>query len=235
MIAIAKKELRGYFFAPIGYVFLGIMLLIFGFFYEQVLGMQSSGYIPMVYSTAFTWMMLILLPLITMRTFSEEIRNKTDQGLLTAPVGVFSIVFGKFLAAFLMFTIGILASLIPAVVISFIGSPDWPRILCTILGALLCGTAFIAIGNFISSLTQSQVVSAIATFGISLVLLLVGDLSTTVNNDVLAKILNWISFNARFQPFTNGIFNVTSMIFFLSVAAVFLFLTARKLESKRWS
>jgi ABC-2 type transport system permease protein len=235
MIAIAKKELRGYLYAPIGYVFLGVMLLILGFFYYQVLGTQSSGYIPMVYSISFTWMMLILLPLITMRSFSEEIRNKTDQGLLTAPVGVFSIVFGKFLAAFLMFTIGILASLIPAVIISFMGSPDWPRILCTIVGALLCAAAFIAIGNFISSLTQSQVVSAIATFGVSLVLDLVGSLSTTVNNDVLAKILNWISFDARFQPFTNGIFNVTSMVFFLSVAAVFLFLTARKLESKRWS
>jgi ABC-2 type transport system permease protein len=235
MIAIAKKELKGYFLAPIGYVFMGVTLLFFGLYYQQVLGAQSSDYIPMVYSTLFVWVTLILLPLVTMRTFSEEIRNKTDQGLLTAPVNVFSIVFGKFLAAFLMFAIVMLATLIPAVIITFMSSPDWPRILCTILGALLCGAAFIAVGNFISSLTQSQMVAAIATFGISLLLLLVGSLSSTVNNETLAKILNWISFDARFQPFTNGIFNVTSMVFFLSIAAVFLFLTARKLESKRWS
>ena len=235
MIAIAKKELKAYFLAPIGYVFLGVMLLIFGFFYQQVLTTQSSDYIPMVYSSVFIWIMLILLPLITMRSFSEEIRNKTDQGLLTAPVSVFSIVFGKFLAAFLMFGIGLLASLIPAVIISFMASPDWPCILCTIVGALLCGGAFIAIGNFISSLTQSQMVAAIATFGVSMLLLLVGSLSSSVSNEALASVLNWVSFNSRFQPFTNGIFNVTSMVFFLSVAAVFIFLTARKLESKRWS
>ena len=235
MSAITKKELKSYFLSPVGYVFMGVMLLLFGFFYAQVLAGQSSDYIPDVYSSVFVWVMMILLPLITMRTFSEEIRNKTDQGLLTAPVGVFSIVFGKFLASFLMFAVTMALSLIPAVIITFLSSPDWPRILCTFLGSLLCGAAFIAIGNFISSLTQSQMVAAIGTFGVSMFLLLIGSLSSSVNNPALQKVLNWLSFNARYQPFTNGTFDISSMVFFLSIVAVFVFLTARKLESKRWS
>ena len=235
MSAITKKELKGYFLSPIGYVFLGVMLLMFGFFYTQVLAGQSSDAILDVYSSAFVWVMMILLPLITMRTFSEEIRNKTDQGLLTAPVGVLSIVFGKFFAAFLVFAIAMVASLIPAVIITFMASPDWPRILCTLVGSLLCGAAFIAIGNFISSLTQSQMVAAIATFGVSMLLLLIGSISSSVTNTGLQNVLNWLSFNSRYQPFTKGVFNISSAVFFLSIVAIFAFLTARKLESKRWS
>ncbi len=234
MSAIAKKELREYFFSPIGYVILGVMLLLFGFFYSQVLFSQTTDLIPYIYNMLLSWIMVILIPLITMRTFSEEIRTKSDQGLLTAPVGVFSIVFGKFLAAFLMFAISLTATLIPAVIITFFSSPDWPRILCTYIGVLLCGIALIAIGVFISSLTQSQIVAAIATFGISMLLMLIGNLGNNVSAS-LQNVLNWISFQSRFQPFSNGILNIGSLVYFVSVAAVFLFLTARKLESRRWN
>ncbi len=229
------KELKGYYLSPIGYVFSGVLLLFFGFYYFQVMMTLSSSYIPSIYSMLFTWCMMILLPILTMRSFSEEIRNKTDQGLLTAPVGVFSIVFGKFLAAFLVFAIALAASLIPAVILSFFSDPDWIQIFGTILGSLLYGAAMISIGIFISSLTQSQMVAAIATFGVSLLLLLLGGFSSSVNNEFLANFLSWISFDSRYQPFTRGIFSVSGLVFFLSVVAVFTFLTARKLESKRWS
>ena len=234
MKAICKKELRGYYLSPIGYVFTGVLLFFFGLYYYQVLLSLSSSFITYVYSSLFTLCMMILLPILTMRSFSEETRNKTDQGLLTAPVGVFSIVLGKFLAAFLVFAVAMVASLIPAVVISFFSSPDWPKILGTLLGSLLYGAALIAIGIFISSLTQSQMVAAIATFGVSLLLLLVGNLSSSVTNPFLSGLLSWISFDSRYQPFTKGIFNLSSVVFFLSVVAVFAFLTARKLESRRW-
>ncbi len=235
MMAIAKKELKGYFLSPIGYVFLGVLFLMFGFYYYEVLLSQVSSLIPQVYSMLFIWIELILLPLITMRSFSEEIRNKTDQGLLTAPVGVFSIVFGKFLAAFFMFAIAMTATLIPAVVITFFSSPDWATIFGTYLGTLLCGAAFLSIGIFISSLTQSQIVAAISTFGVTLLLLLMGQLSSSVSNTALANFFTWISFDTRYQKFTKGILDIPSIVFFLSVVAVFTFLTARKLESKRWS
>lgn len=233
MKAIAKKELRSYFLSPIGYVFVGVILLLFGFYYYQVLRIGSSSYIPQVYATLFIWSMM-LLPILTMRSFSDEMRNHTDQGLLTAPVGVGAIVFGKFLAAFLVFAIAMVLSLIPVVIISFFASPDWATILGTVFGSLLYGAAMIAIGVFISSLTQSQVVAAVATFGVSIFLLVINQMSSLVTNTFFSGVITWISFDSRYQPFAKGILNLSSIVFFLSVIAVFWFLTARKLESKRW-
>lgn len=235
MTAIAKKELKGYFTSPIAYVFMGVSLLLFGFYYYQILQLQISSYIPDIYSSIFLWCMMIILPILTMRSFSEEMKNKTDQGLLTAPVGVFAIVFGKFLAAFLVFFITMALSLLPAVVITFYGSPDWATIFSTFVGSVLCGAAMIAIGVFISSLTQSQIVAAIATFGVSMLLLVLGSVTGSMSSNVFTNLLNSIVFSSRYQAFTNGVFDVSGIVFFLSVTAVFIFLTARKLESKRWS
>lgn len=234
MRAIAKKELRSYFLSPIGYVVVGAILFLFGYYFWQVMRMQMSSFIPQIYGTMFIWCMMII-PIVTMRSFSEEIRNKTDQALLTAPVGVGSIVFGKWLAAFAVFAIPVVGSLVPVVVISFFSSLDWAVVLGTIVGSLLYGAAMISIGIFISALTQSQIVAAIATFGISILLLVINQLSDVISSSAFKQLINWVSFDARYQPFTKGIFNVSSIVFFLSVVAVFGFLTARKLESKRWS
>ena len=234
MKAIAKKEFRSYFFSPVAYVFIGVILLLFGFYFYQVLRIGASSYITDVYGTMFIWSMMFL-PILTMRSFSEELRNHTDQGLLTAPVGVGSIVFGKFLAAFSVFAIAMLLSLVPVAIIALFSSPAWAEIIGTVIGSLLYGAAMIAIGVFISSLTQSQIIAAIATFGVSILLLVVNQLSGLVSGSFVSGVLNWISFDTRYQPFTKGIFNISSIVYFLSVVAVFVFLTARKLESKRWS
>ncbi len=233
MIAITKRELKSYFFSPIGYVCVGVLLALYGFYYSQVLMLQSSSYIATVYGTMFMWSMMII-PIITMRSFSEEMRNKTDQALLTAPVSVTAIVMGKFLAAFGVFAIATLGSLVPAVVIGMFSAPSWAMIFGNALGALLYGAAMISIGVFVSSLTQSQIVAAIGTFGISIILLVMDQLSGVINNPIAAKVIGWISFNSRYTPITKGSFEVSSIVFFLSVVAVFVFLTARKLESKRW-
>ena len=234
MRAITRKELRSYFSSPIGYVCISVLLALYGYYFYQVLMLRSSSYIPSVYSTMFIWSMMII-PIITMRSFSEEIRNKTDQALLTAPIGVTSIVGGKVLASISVYAIAIAGSMIPVVIIGFFSAPSWPLIFGNVLGSLLYGAAMIAIGVFISSLTQSQIVAAIGTFGISIILLVVDQLSSVVSNAVLVKVIGWVSFNTRYQPFTKGIFDISSIVFFLSVIAVFVFLTARKLESKRWS
>jgi len=134
-----------------------------------------------------------------------------------------------------VYAIAIAGSMIPVVIIGFFSAPSWPLIFGNVLGSLLYGAAMIAIGVFISSLTQSQIVAAIGTFGISIILLVVDQLSSVVSNAVLVKVIGWVSFNTRYQPFTKGIFDISSIVFFLSVIAVFVFLTARKLESKRWS
>jgi ABC-2 type transport system permease protein len=231
--AIAKKELKSYFLSPIGYVFVGVILFLYGLYFYQVIRIGSSSYLPDVYGTMFFWSMAFL-PILTMRSFSDEIRNRTDQGLLTAPIGVGSIVFGKFLGSFCVFAITMGLSLIPVVIISFFGSPDWATIIGTIIGALLYGAAMISIGIFISSLTQSQIVAAISTFGVSILLLVINQIGNLVTNSAVSTFLTWISFRTRYQPFTNGIFNFSSVVFFLSIVTVFVFLTARKLESRRW-
>ena len=236
MAAIFKKELKSYFSSPIGYVVVAVLLALYGFFYYVTLLYRSSSYISsMVYSNMFMWSMMII-PIITMKSMSDDKKNKTDQALLTAPVGVTSIVMGKFLAAFAVYAIAMVASLIPALIISlFATSMSWGSVLGTFFGSLFYGAAMISIGVFISSLTESQIIAAIGTFGISIFLILVDQLGTVVGGTIFQTILNWISFNARYQPFTNGTFSIPSLVFFISVVAVFVFFTARKLESKRWS
>ncbi|WP_050696935.1 ABC transporter permease [Anaeromassilibacillus senegalensis] len=235
MTAIFKKELRSYFTSPVGYVCAAVLFALYGFYYYSVMLVGSTYYIAAgVYSSMFIWSMMIL-PILTMRSFSEEQKNKTDQALLTAPVGTGSIVLGKFLASAAVYGIIMLGSLVPAVVLSFFSAPNWALIAGTVFGSFLYGAAMLAIGIFISSLTQSQIVAAIGTFGVSILLVIVDQFSGMAGNETAAKILNWLSFNSRYTPFTNGIFNFASIVFFLSVAAVFLFLTARKLESRRWN
>ncbi len=235
MKALYKKEMKSYFYSPIGYVVVGLMLFVFGlYFWLGVLRSYSSSYIPQVYQAMLIWFMMII-PIITMKSFSEEIHNKTDQGLLTYPIGVGTVVMAKFFAAMSVFAIAILGSLIPVVIMSFFSSPAWPQILGTVLGTLLYGAAMVSIGIFISSLTKSQIIAAMGTFGVSILLLLIDSMASSIHVTFLANLLGWISFTSRYQPFANGILNISSIVFFLSVTAVFTFLTARKVESKRWS
>lgn len=234
MRAIAKRELKAYFISPIGYACIAILLALYGYYFYQVMMLRSSSYIQSVYSTMFVWSMMVI-PIITMRSFSEEMRNRTDQALLTAPVGVTSIVIGKFLAALAVFAIAMAGTLIPVAVIGLYSSPSWALIFGTLLGTLLYGAGMIAVGVYISSLTQSQIVAAISTFGVSILLMVVDQLNGLITNANVTKVINWVSFDTRFQPFTKGILDVSSIVFFLSVAAIFIFLTARKLESRRWS
>ena len=234
MTAIWKRELKSYYYSPIAYVFMGVILFLFGIYFWQVVMSGSSYYMTQVYSIMFTWCMLFL-PALTMKTFSEERKNKTDQALLTAPVSVTSIVWGKFLSAFCVYLFTMLITLVPVFIICAFSDPSWQLIFGNIVATLLYGAAIIAIGVFISSLTESQIVALVATVGVSILLMLVDSFSGLVDNVVFQTIVNWISFQSRYTPFTNGIFNVSSVVFFLSVVVVFNFLTARKLESRRWS
>ncbi len=213
---------------------MGVVLFLFGTYYWQVTMMGSSYYIGQVYGIMFTWLMLFL-PALTMRSLSEEKKNKTDQALITAPVSVTGIVWGKFLAAFCIYLITMAISLIPAIVIGMISDPSWALVFGNIVASLLYGSAILAIGIFVSSLTESQIVALIGTIGISIFLMLVDSLGSLIQSEWFQQIVTWISFQSRYSPFTNGIFNISSVVFFLSVIAVFNFITARRLESRRWS
>ena len=234
MIAIFKRELRSYFNSPVGYVCIAVLAALYGLFYYQVMVMGSSSYIGRVYSTMFSYSMMVI-PIITMRSMSDDQKNKTDQVLLTAPIGVTSIVLGKFLSCFFVFFVASSLGLLPAVAMSFFSSPAWGEIIGNYLGTLLYGGAMISIGVFISSLTVSQVIAAIGTFVISVLLMLIDSMASAVSNQVVSALVGWISFNSRYTTFTQGIFSISSTVFFLSVMAVFVFLTARRLESRRWN
>lgn len=233
MRAILRRELKSYFLSPIGYVCVGAILFLFGLFYYTVMQMGSSYYISSVFSTMFNWNMIII-PIITMRTFSEERKNKTDQALITAPVSVTGIVWGKFLAALGVFFIAMTIGLIPAIVVGAFGDPSWGLIFGNYLGSLLYGAAMVSIGVFLSSLTESQIVAAIATFGVSVFLMVIDSVASSAGAFVV-KLVSWISFSSRYTPFTQGIFDLTSVVFYLSVVVIFNFITARRLESRRWS
>ena len=235
MKAIFKREVRSYFSSPVGYVCVSVLMALYGFYYYLAMLNSSSSYISSVFATMFSFSMMII-PIITMRSMTDDQKNKTDQALLTAPVGVASIVLGKFFACwFVYFIATTLGGILPALVMGTFSQPSWGEVFGNYLGALLYGAATIAIGVFISSLTVSQIIAAIGTFVVSIVLMYMDSLASAISNQVISTVIQWLSFYDRYNTFTQGMFSISSVIFFISVSAVFVFLTARKVESRRWS
>ena len=143
---------------------------------------------------------------------------------------------GKFFACwFVYFIATTLGGILPALVMGTFSQPSWGEVFGNYLGALLYGAATIAIGVFISSLTVSQIIAAIGTFIVSVFLMYLDMLAAAIPNEIISSVITWLSFTSRYNTFTQGLFSVSSVVFFLSVAAVFIFLTARKVESRRWS
>ena len=170
-----------------------------------------------------------------MRTMSEEKKNKTDQCLLTAPVSLFGIVAGKFLAALLIYVLGVAITVVYAIVVSAFSTPDWNVIVGNIVGLVLLGAAFIAVGIFCSSFTENQVVSAVTSFIVMIVLYLFSTIGNLIPVEFISKIFSRLSFWERYYGFTYGLFDLSNALFFISAVVVFLFLTVRVLEKRRWA
>lgn len=235
MIAVMKRELSSYFLSVLAYVYLAIFTLFSGiYFFVTCLYGYGSNNLTHVFGNLFA-IVIFLVPILTMKLWSEEKKQKTDQLLLTSPVRLTSIVFGKYLAALLIFLTGLFITIVYAGIISVFADPGWPLVLTNFLGLLLLGAALISIGLFISSLTESQLISAIVSFAISLLIMMMDSLSSFINIKLLANLFNAISFNRHYQNFTSGILNLTDIVFFLSVSLTFIFLNIRVLEKKRWS
>lgn len=234
MSAILKKEIRTYFTSPIGYVILFILFIISGFNYYVVF---RNGVADMTYVLQNTiTIIFFIIPVITMRTFSEEKRSKTDQLLLTAPVNNGSIVFGKFLSSLLFFNTFVVLMVIYNLLFYFFGgNPDIMIFIGNIIGLELFSASLIAIGIFISSITESQIVAAVGSFAVSFLLLMLDNVSSMFNNEWLTDFCAWFSFSERYYSFTDGVFNIANFVFFISVIAIFLFLTARIIDRKRWA
>ncbi|MBR6408040.1 MAG: ABC transporter permease subunit [Clostridia bacterium] len=233
MFAVFKRELSSYLNSMIGATFLFVYFLFSGIYFFYVLSYGTASLAP-IFNNMFI-VLILLIPILTMRLLSEERRTKTDQVLLTAPVGLWAIVLGKFLSAFIMLCIATSINVIFGLVLNLFGSPDWMSILSNIIGQLLLGAALIAIGLFISSLTESQVIAAISTFGVSLFFVLLDSAASLVEYKWVSDAVKWISFNDRYNEFTEGVVNISSIVFFISAAVIFIFLTTRSLDKRRWN
>lgn len=235
MAAIFKREFTSFFSSAIAYVVLSVYFVFSSaFMFWYCLTYNTANLSPI-----FTSMLIItaiVIPVATMKLFSEEKRQKTDQALLTAPVSIFQIVFGKYLAALLLFVCCLAIYFVYAIVIACFVTPAWTMILCNFIGSFLIGAALIAVGMFISSLTDSQVVAAVVSMAAGLVLVSFVDmLANIIPVEVISGVITSISFSLHYQDFAAGTFNIPDVVFFLSIIAVFLFLTDRALERKRWS
>ncbi|MBR7132290.1 MAG: ABC transporter permease [Clostridia bacterium] len=233
MGAIFKREFKSYFSTPIGYIVLAAFYFFLGLYFSLI---YSYG-APDIESAimAMSTVIVFTLPILTMRLMSEDRRQKVDQALLTAPVGLTSIVMGKFLAALAVFALGFAPTLIFEIIIIAYVSVNVLSYIYAILGMLLLGGTLIAIGMFISSLTESSVISAILTLVINILVLYMSSFASMINIEWIANVINKAAFITAFESFGENIFSVTDIVYFLSIIGVFLFLCVRSLEKRRWS
>jgi len=234
MYAIFKREFKTYFSSPLGYVFLAVFYVLAGLFFVLNNILSGTANMSGVFSS-ITIICIFLVPVLTMRLLSEDKKQKTDQLLLTSPVSLGNIVLGKFLAAFAIYAIGLSCTVVYAFVLAvFVNIEVWV-IIGSLFGMLLLGASFIAIGMFISNLTENQLIAAVLSICIILGLYIVNSLNGVISNPILAALLSAISIYSRYINFSMGIFNMSDAIYYLSVAAIFGFLTVRVLEKRRWS
>jgi len=233
MRAICKRELRAYFQSPLGYVLVGAMYFFSGYYFFTYNLYGSTTNMGTLFELLFP-VVLFLVPVLTMRLLSEDKRLKTDQLLLTAPVSRLDIVLAKYLAAAFVFAVAISATLIQAVALSFFATPDWPALAGGFTGLLLLGLTLIAVCLFLSSLTESQVIAAVTGFVVSLFLMLADALAPVVKSSALKALLRGLSFKGRYAPFSQGVFELPNVVYFLSVSVLFLFLTVAVLDRENW-
>jgi len=224
MWTIFKKEFRNYFLSPIGYVVIGILLAIFGlFFYLTAIATGSIELGGLYYYTAF-YGIIIVVPILTMRMFSEERKNGTEQLLLTSPVSIPGIVFGKLLAALSVIGITLLFTLMFFVMVSFFGEPNFPTVLFAILGFLLVAMAGLSVGMFASSITENQIIAGAITIFFLIISLFLQSSGGIFRNLCL------MSF---YEKFPSGLVSISEIVGLLSFSAVFILFTVMVMQRRK--
>lgn len=236
MLAIFKREFRSYFQNVIGWLFVAAVLAVYGIYFFAYNLAQGSPYISSPLS-AVTIVLLIGVPILSMRCFSEERKNKTDQLTLTAPVSVGKIVFGKYLAMAAVFTIDILIFALTPLILSVFGTVPFGESYVVLLGFWLFGCTYLAVGMFLSSLTESQVISAVLTFVILFLTFMMSGIISLLSSEenLLTKFLNIFDVYSRFGNFTGGCLDIAGCVYFLSLIALLCFLTCQSIQKRRWS
>lgn len=258
MLAIFKRDLISYFTTPIGYVYMAIFLAVNGGAFSLLTLQAGADSQVSTYFTAMIFAFIVLVPILTMKVFSEEKKQKTEQLLMTSPVSLGGLVFGKFLAAYTVFAgtlllgcinfsllvkYGPYSTVYETVIVDgtatrvgkLVSDYNVGLLVGSVIALLLVGAAFVAIGVFVSSLTENQIVSAIATMGMMGIFLVIGMLNSYIPFAPVREVLSWLSVYARFGNFLNGIFDFSAVLYYASISFVFLFLTVRIFEKRRWA
>ncbi|MCX8160093.1 MAG: ABC transporter permease [Candidatus Saccharicenans sp.] len=249
--SITKKELVSYFTSPIAYIVIAIFILLSGFFFyslvwwfnTQAMQMAQNPYYfqqininQMVFAPLFhnlSIILLLMLPVVSMRLFSEEKKMGTEELLFTSPVSVIQIILGKYLAALIVLLAMLVLSAIPTIFTFVHGNPEPVPYLLGYLGLFLLGAAFLALGIFWSALTENQIVSAVLTFG-TLLLFWVLSWAAYSARGLWQDVLNYLSFFEHFDGMTKGILDTSDLVYYLSFAFFGLFLTHSVIQFRRW-
>ena len=246
---IAQKEIRQIFSSPIAYVALAMFFLIEGYLFFSLVGvyslqvLQLQGTPPpdfnptrLIFTPLYqdtTFVLLLLVPVLTMRLVAEEDRAHTMELLATSPVTATAIVLGKYLAVGALFLVLLAISAYMPLSLALIGRLDWGLLAATYLGLVLLGGAFLAIGLFASTLNENQIVSAAIGFALLLLFWILGFAQQTASAGV-QPILQALSFATHFSNLSGGVIDTQDVVFFLSLAGFFLFLGVLALESRKW-
>jgi len=250
IFAIAQKEVRAYFASPIAYIVIGLFALLFGYFYIAILdwfvrqgmgGAMGMPPAPLNLNQQFvrplllnaTVVLLFVLPMITMRTYSEEKRSGTIELLLTSPLTDMQIILGKFLGALLLYAAMLGVTLLYLALLFVFGNPEWKPIATAYLGLLLLGGCFISVGMLISSFTRNQIVAGMLTFGMFLLLWVIDWIGTFLGPGG-EQVVNYLSITRHFEDFAKGVIDTTHLIYYVSFITFGLFLTAKSVDSERW-
>jgi len=250
LLAIYKRYLKGYFFSPIAYVVIGLFLLVNGIFFYVLLSsfleysyavmIQRQGYpinVNLLMIRPFfqnmSVIVLFVIPMITMRSFSEEKKSGTMELLLTSPVTNWQLILGKFLASFTLYFVMVMVTFLFMVFLLIWGNPSLVPIFISYLGILLMGLVLVALGNFISSLTENQIVAAVGTFGATMFLWVIG-FAGDFAGKVFGEIFKYLSIVNHFDDFSKGVFDTNHLVYYLSLTFLMLFFTYQSIESSKW-
>jgi ABC-2 type transport system permease protein len=255
--AIYRKEMGHYFVSPVAYIFIGVFLFLSAWFFdnylglaiEQALRMEMQGMqfgmppdidLPARVMGAFfgvlAFLVLFFTPILTMGVYAEERKRGTMELLMTSPVTETQIVLAKFLASFSLFVLMLLPTA-SYLVFMFLHSdpvPPWRLLLAGYAGVLLLGGSLLALGTFISSLTENQLVAGVLTFA-SFLLLWVLDIGNSGGGSLgIGALLGYLSIIGHYEDFTRGVIDTSALIYYFSFMVLFIFLTVRSIDSMRW-
>jgi ABC-2 type transport system permease protein len=256
LYAVYRKEMNHYFVSPIAYIIGGVFLMLAGFFFTRVLssvmeqalemGMQSMQFgggasidVPSVTVRYFfgvlSSILLFLTPMLTMGVYAEERKRGTIELLMTSPVTDTEIVLGKFLASLTLLGILLLPTVCYSLFTFFHSEPaaPWRVLLCAYLGALLLGSVLLALGSLFSSLTENQIIAAVLTFGVFLILWVI-DFGSRGSSGGIGAVVQYLSVVRHYDDFTRGVLDTSNVVYYVSLLLLSLFLTVRSLDSMRW-